>query len=170
MTNASFRGKKTWWWNYLCVRSKHVYYLVPLKFPLELCNACQASSVQKPSDHEYLQEKSFKLGVHICLANERTKVNVFSEVCKFLFRICFDGNDGWCAYQLVELSVQGHILFPSHLSNREAWHTCPPYSCVHNNQVWILRILFQSEKCKIGLQSFVIVFVCTREPILSILT
>ena len=28
--------------------------------------------------------------------------------------------------------------------------------------VWI--ILFQSENCKLGLQSFVIVFVCTREP------
>ena len=30
------------------------------------------------------------------------------------------------------------------------------------------HILFQSEKCKIGLQSSVIVFVCTREPILSL--
>ena len=29
-------------------------------------------------------------------------------------------------------------------------------------------ILFQSEKCNIGLQSFIIVFVWTREPILSI--
>ena len=29
-------------------------------------------------------------------------------------------------------------------------------------------ILFQSEKCNIGLQSFAIVFVWTREPILSI--
>ena len=33
---------------------------------------------------------------------------------------------------------------------------------------YIMTILFQSEKCNIGLQSFVIVFVCTIEPILSI--
>ena len=32
----------------------------------------------------------------------------------------------------------------------------------------VVSILFQSEKCNIGLHSFVIVFVCTREPILSI--
>ena len=35
---------------------------------------------------------------------------------------------------------------------------------------YIMTILFQSEKCNIGLQSFVIVFVCTIEPILSIFT
>ena len=34
---------------------------------------------------------------------------------------------------------------------------------------YIMTILFQSEKCNIGLQSFVIVFVCTTEPIVSIL-
>ena len=28
-------------------------------------------------------------------------------------------------------------------------------------------ILFQSKKCNLGLQSFVIVFLCTTEPILS---
>ena len=121
------------------MRSKHVYYLVPLKFPLELCNACHASSVQKPSDHEYLQEKSFKLGVHICLANERTKVNVFSEVCKFLFRICFDGImtddahiNSWSSPYRAIFCFQA--IFPT-----EKLDTPAPYSCVHNNQVWILQ-------------------------------
>ena len=36
-------------------------------------------------------------------------------------------------------------------------------------KIFAMHILFQTEKCKKGLQSFVIVFVCTREPILSIL-
>ena len=67
------------------------------------------------------------------------KVNVFSEGCKFLFRIRFDGImtgdahiNSWSSPYRAIFCFQA--IFPT-----EKLDTPAPYSCVRNNQMWILQ-------------------------------